>query len=258
MQEIVEQDMQQAFQRSSQIHSALMVLTVFLTFLRTNRPISLTIPSLPSTPTQPSWPVPTNRNGLDLSQVSSAAFVLVFAIVSMFIKLDVSSSLLMQVVHVFLSFLVGHHVSFNSACVHHVCFSQSTHEHHSSSSSCCRLSFHLVIAGSMASCTAEVVTLPIDITKVRLQVQRSVPGEAKAYKGMLDAALKIGRKEGLRGFYKGSVPALLRQGSYSGNAMALREWQQFAPMVEASFCLHSSISSLSIENETYASDERRW
>lgn len=79
------------------------------------------------------------------------------------------------------------------------------------------------VTGSMASCTAEVVTLPIDITKVRLQVQRSVPGEAKAYKGMLDAALKIGRKEGLRGFYKGSVPALLRQGSYSGMRMGFYE-----------------------------------
>ena len=85
------------------------------------------------------------------------------------------------------------------------------------------------IASSIGAGLAEAITLPIDCTKVRLQVQKTVPlGGAAAqnpthYTGMLDALLKIGRTEGLAGLCKGMVPAQLRQVSYSSLTLVLYE-----------------------------------
>lgn len=51
-------------------------------------------------------------------------------------------------------------------------------------------------------------TFPIDLAKTRLQVQGQV-GDSKhreiRYRGMLHAMLRIGREEGLRALYSGSV-----------------------------------------------------
>lgn len=51
-------------------------------------------------------------------------------------------------------------------------------------------------------------TFPIDLAKTRLQVQGQV-GDSKyreiRYRGMLHAIMRIGREEGLRALYSGSV-----------------------------------------------------
>lgn len=51
-------------------------------------------------------------------------------------------------------------------------------------------------------------TFPIDLAKTRLQVQGQV-GDSKyreiRYRGMLHALLRVGREEGLRALYSGSV-----------------------------------------------------
>ncbi|KAJ0409676.1 hypothetical protein ATCC90586_007465 [Pythium insidiosum] len=89
-------------------------------------------------------------------------------------------------------------------------------------------------AGGMASATAEIITLPIDCTKVRLQAQRSVPvlssanGAASAasgaqYNGMVDAVRKIVQEEGAGALWKGASPALMRQVSYTSICMVLYE-----------------------------------
>lgn len=79
------------------------------------------------------------------------------------------------------------------------------------------------IAGGMASATAEIATLPIDCTKVRLQAQRSAHGGTPQYNGMIDAARKIALEEGPTGLWKGVTPALLRQVSYTSICMVLYE-----------------------------------
>lgn len=91
------------------------------------------------------------------------------------------------------------------------------------------------LAGGMASATAEIFTLPIDCTKVRLQAQRAVSmpvltsvGFVTArqevhYTGMVDAVQKIVKEEGAGALWKGATPALLRQISYTSMCMVLYE-----------------------------------
>ena len=97
--------------------------------------------------------------------------------------------------------------------------------------------------GGLASMTAELVTIPMDVSilvtlyvtlllwillfdkifnqtcKVRLQLNAEGGGE-KAYKGIVDCIVKIVRTEGIGGLYKGLSPALLRQAVYSSSRMA--------------------------------------
>jgi len=70
----------------------------------------------------------------------------------------------------------------------------------------------------LGACIAEVVTLPIDTAKVRLQLQqRSAAGQAQTAQtaaprvGMLGMVAKIGKEEGILALYKGFWPALHRQ-----------------------------------------------
>jgi hypothetical protein len=83
--------------------------------------------------------------------------------------------------------------------------------------------FHLRFCASFfASGVAEVFTMPIDTTKVRLQVQKagSAPGRV-VYSGMFDAMAKISKAEGVGGLFKGLSAALLRQTSYTSLSMVL-------------------------------------
>lgn len=67
------------------------------------------------------------------------------------------------------------------------------------------------VFGGLASVTAECGTFPIDLAKTRLQVQGQV-GDSKyreiRYRGMLHAIVRIGREEGPRALYSGSVWAI--------------------------------------------------
>ena len=77
------------------------------------------------------------------------------------------------------------------------------------------------LASSLASAAAELVTLPTDVAKVRLQMRPS--RGAVEYSGLLDCLLKIVRAEGLAACWKGVVPALLRQVLYSTLSLILYE-----------------------------------
>lgn len=79
------------------------------------------------------------------------------------------------------------------------------------------------LAGGLASATAEVFTLPIDCSKVRLQAQRSTPGGGAQYDGMIDVVRKIVHEEGAEALWKGASPALMRQVSYTSICMVLYE-----------------------------------
>ncbi|KAJ9457456.1 Mitochondrial substrate carrier family protein ucpB [Diplonema papillatum] len=69
--------------------------------------------------------------------------------------------------------------------------------------------FRIVLAGSSACCGASV-TNPIDVVKIRMQVQKA------KYPGMLSGMRTIAAEEGLRGLYKGLGASLCREMSYSG------------------------------------------
>ncbi|KAM7485102.1 hypothetical protein LguiA_001111 [Lonicera macranthoides] len=74
-------------------------------------------------------------------------------------------------------------------------------------------------AGAISGAVSRTVTSPLDVIKIRFQVQleptsswalirNDMYGTSK-YTGMLQATKDIFREEGLRGFWRGNVPALL-------------------------------------------------
>jgi len=79
----------------------------------------------------------------------------------------------------------------------------------------------LFLSAGLAGCTAEVATFPVDLAKVRLQVQGEkhiVVGQLDTgtalkprYRGMIDVWRIVAREEGVRALYSGITPALQRQ-----------------------------------------------
>ncbi len=75
-----------------------------------------------------------------------------------------------------------------------------------------------LLAGLAGGITSTAALHPIDLIKVRLQVQHVAFGDAgsgshhQRYKGIVHAARLILKEEGLRGFYKGVVPGMAGSG----------------------------------------------
>ncbi|XP_030829418.1 mitochondrial substrate carrier family protein ucpB-like [Strongylocentrotus purpuratus] len=76
-------------------------------------------------------------------------------------------------------------------------------------------------AGISCMCAA-FVTNPIDVTKIRMQLEGELNSanarsayQQRYYKGIIRGALTIAKDEGIRGLYKGITPALVREASYS-------------------------------------------
>jgi hypothetical protein len=82
----------------------------------------------------------------------------------------------------------------------------------------------LALAG-LSNCLSSCLTNPIDVIKIRLQLQSELAGAPAAgqqhYSGMLSGMVKIGRVEGIRGLYRGLIPSLLRESSYSSIRVGL-------------------------------------
>eukprot|EP00116_Pleurobrachia_bachei_P006811 sb/3467073/ len=76
--------------------------------------------------------------------------------------------------------------------------------------------------GALSGLLAKVSVLPLDLVKKRLQVQgfREVVSQGglyniPEYRGVVHCVNKMYRDEGVRGFYKGGVPSLLKVGVYT-------------------------------------------
>lgn len=78
----------------------------------------------------------------------------------------------------------------------------------------------LMFASSVSKLLASCVAYPHEIVRSRLQdagharrLQKEAPGpktQFREYKNVRDAVRTIAREEGVRGFYRGIIPALLR------------------------------------------------
>ena len=55
---------------------------------------------------------------------------------------------------------------------------------------------------------AEVVTIPIDTAKVRLQIQTTPAGQKPHYNGLIGTVKTIAAEEGTMALYGGLVPGL--------------------------------------------------
>lgn len=71
--------------------------------------------------------------------------------------------------------------------------------------------------------TLQFCTIPLDVAKVRLQLQKKAPPgeETPRYRGLLGCISTIAREEGLSALWHGLVPGLHRQCVYGGLRIGL-------------------------------------
>eukprot|EP00884_Botryococcus_braunii_P014687 jgi/Botrbrau1/23219/Bobra.0041s0062.2 len=75
-------------------------------------------------------------------------------------------------------------------------------------------------ASAIAACTAEVATLPLDLAKVRLQLQSKSHGTPK-YRGLFGTMVTVAKEEGPGALWAGIEPSLHRQILYGGLRIGL-------------------------------------
>ncbi|EYU23473.1 hypothetical protein ABFS82_01G073000 [Erythranthe guttata] len=64
-----------------------------------------------------------------------------------------------------------------------------------------------LVCGGLAGSTASLFTTPFDVVKTRLQTQ--IPGSTAQYNGVYNTLTEIGKREGLKGLYRGLTPRLV-------------------------------------------------
>lgn len=84
------------------------------------------------------------------------------------------------------------------------------------------------LAGVMASVLAKTAVFPLDLMRKRLQVQgptrsRYVHGNIPEYRGIFGSLLKIYRREGYRGWYRGLTVSLVKNAPLSAITMYVYE-----------------------------------
>lgn len=80
-----------------------------------------------------------------------------------------------------------------------------------------------VVLAGVSNALAGGVTNPVDVVKVRLQMDGAGLGAAQKYQGVADCARSLVREEGLSSLYRGLSASLCRDLSYSGIRMGLYE-----------------------------------
>ncbi|KJE94663.1 succinate:fumarate antiporter [Capsaspora owczarzaki ATCC 30864] len=68
---------------------------------------------------------------------------------------------------------------------------------------------HLLVGG-VSGAMGPLANSPIDVIKTRLQKQRTIPGETPKYNGVSGTIQTMLKEEGIRSFYKGLTPRLMR------------------------------------------------
>ncbi|XP_075880275.1 mitochondrial thiamine pyrophosphate carrier [Nelusetta ayraudi] len=77
------------------------------------------------------------------------------------------------------------------------------------------------LCGSGAGMISKTITYPFDLFKKRLQVEgfgaaRARFGQVRHYKGLVDCAIQIAKEEGVRGYFKGLSPSLVKAALSTG------------------------------------------
>jgi len=79
---------------------------------------------------------------------------------------------------------------------------------------------HSLLCGAAAGYMYWLPTYPIDVIKSRIQADSL---ETPQNKGIVDAAMKVWRSSGVRGFFRGIAPCILRAGPANGATFAAYE-----------------------------------
>merc|ERR1712110_305281 len=97
-----------------------------------------------------------------------------------------------------------------------------THQSRTDDRSTLRLGLEQVALAGVSNATAGASTNPVDVIKVRLQMDGQGASGGK-YRGVMHAGRTIFGEEGLAGLYRGIGASLCREMSYSGIRMGLYE-----------------------------------
>ncbi|XP_062388211.1 mitochondrial thiamine pyrophosphate carrier [Sardina pilchardus] len=78
-----------------------------------------------------------------------------------------------------------------------------------------------LLCGSLSGVISKTMTYPFDLFKKRLQVAgfeeaRKPFGQVRSYQGFLDCVVRIAKEEGVRGFFKGLYPSLVKAAVSTG------------------------------------------
>ncbi|QDZ21687.1 uncoupling protein [Chloropicon primus] len=101
-------------------------------------------------------------------------------------------------------------------------------------------------ASAFSACTAELLTLPFDTAKVRLQLQGTpMPGVKPKYTGLIGAVGTIAKEEGAAALWKGWQPGLHRQCLFGGLRIGLYDpvKSQVSRLVDGEGAKDSSFAS---------------
>lgn len=74
---------------------------------------------------------------------------------------------------------------------------------------------------SLAASIAEVITIPVDTAKVRLQIQTTPEGQIPKYRGVVQTVSLIAKEEGVASLFSGLTAALQRQMIFAGLRVGL-------------------------------------
>lgn len=74
----------------------------------------------------------------------------------------------------------------------------------------------VTLAGSSAGLISRFFVSPLDVVKIRLQLQSHAPGVIPHYNGILPTVKTILREEGVHAFWKGNIPAEILYLMYGG------------------------------------------
>ena len=85
-----------------------------------------------------------------------------------------------------------------------------------------------LICAGLGGSVAEILTIPFDTMKVRLQLSQK-GGAGVQYNGLLDCGKSMIRQEGVGSLYKGLIPGLHRQLVFCSLRVAL--FEKFTEMV---------------------------
>lgn len=77
------------------------------------------------------------------------------------------------------------------------------------------------LMASAAGMTAEVLTIPLDTAKVRMQIQKTAAGEKPKYSGLFGTLGVMAKEEGMMSWFNGLSPGLQRQFINSGLRVGL-------------------------------------
>ena len=77
--------------------------------------------------------------------------------------------------------------------------------------------------GISAGMISEIVTIPIDTAKVRLQIQNIIEGQKPQYKGFFGTIRTISVQEGPLALWSGLMPGLQKQVFWAGPRIGLYE-----------------------------------